>query len=203
MIIEDGVVAGNAYDKYASRNPIERWMVGNFMAAVRRLALSTGAKKALEVGCGEGEVARLLAGAGLHVRATDVSEKIIDVARAHPQKEGIDFAVASVETLKPAGHAAPLVVSIEVLEHLVDPEAALKTLASLARPWLLLSVPREPLWRALNLARGKYVKDLGNTPGHLNHWSTAAFRRLAARHVKIEAVCTPLPWTIVLGRVVQ
>ena len=30
---------------------------------------------------------------------------------------------------------------------------------------LLVSVPREPLWRGLNMARGAYLKDLGNTPG--------------------------------------
>ena len=36
---------------------------------------------------------------------------------------------------------------------------------------LLVSVPREPLWRALNMLRGAYWRALGNTPGHLNHWS--------------------------------
>ena len=43
-------------------------------------------------------------------------------------------------------------------------------------------MPREPLWRGLNMARGAYVKDLGNTPGHLNHWSRKAFVELLSRH---------------------
>ncbi len=44
---------------------------------------------------------------------------------------------------------------------------------------LLVSVPREPLWRALNMARGAYWRELGNTPGHLNHWSRRSFVRPA------------------------
>ena len=40
-------------------------------------------------------------------------------------------------------------------------------------------MPREPLWRGLNMARGAYLKDLGNTPGHVNHWSKRSFHRAA------------------------
>ncbi len=203
MIIEDGVVAGNAFDKYHSRNPIERWMVNAFMAAVRELALSTGAKEVLEVGCGEGEVARMIAAAGLRVRATDFSSQVIDVARAQTTTPNVSYDVVAVEDLRPERDASPLVMSIEVLEHVKDPETALSTLATLARPWVLVSVPREPLWRALNMARGKYVRAWGNTPGHLNHWSTAGFQRLVEKNFQVVAVRTPLPWTIVLARVVQ
>ncbi len=37
--------------------------------------------------------------------------------------------------------------------------------------FILLSVPKEPIWRICNMARGKYWKDLGNTPGHIQHWT--------------------------------
>jgi hypothetical protein len=57
------------------------------------------------------------------------------------------------------------------------------------------------LWRLLNLARGRYVARLGNTPGHLQHWSTGAFQRLLATELDVRAVRTPLPWTQVLGEV--
>jgi hypothetical protein len=30
-------------------------------------------------------------------------------------------------------------------------------------------VPREPIWRIGNMARGRYLGDLGNTPGHIQH----------------------------------
>ena len=61
-------------------------------------------------------------------------------------------------------------------------------------------MPREPIWRLLNLARGKYVAELGNTPGHVQHWSSAAFLRLVRRYFEVLAVRTPLPWTMALCR---
>ena len=56
-----------------------------------------------------------------------------------------------------------------------EPEATVAEMARVAQRWLLVSVPREPLWRGLNMARGAYLRELGNTPGHVNHWSKRAF----------------------------
>jgi hypothetical protein len=64
-----------------------------------------------------------------------------------------------------------------------------------------VSVPREPLWRVLNLARGAYWTQLGNTPGHLNHWSRSAFVRLLLRHGEVVEARSPFPWTMLLVRV--
>jgi hypothetical protein len=65
---------------------------------------------------------------------------------------------------------------------------------------LLVSVPREPLWRGLNMARGAYLRDLGNTPGHLNHWSRRGFVALLSRHGEVREVRSPFPWTMLLVR---
>ena len=62
-----------------------------------------------------------------------------------------------------------------------DPEHTVAEMARVALRHLLVSVPREPLWRGLNMARGAYLKDLGNTPGHLNHWSKRSFVALLSR----------------------
>jgi hypothetical protein len=71
-------------------------------------------------------------------------------------------------------------------------------MARIARRHLLVSVPREPLWRALNMARGAYIRDLGNTPGHVNHFTKRGFAALLARHGEIVGVCSPFPWTMIL-----
>ena len=75
-----------------------------------------------------------------------------------------------------------LATAIEVLEHVPEPEATLAEMARVARRRLLVSVPREPLWRGLNVARGAYLRELGNTPGHVNHWSKRAFAALLSRY---------------------
>ena len=91
--------------------------------------------------------------------------------------------------------------AIEVLEHVADPEALLTELARVARGHLLVSVPREPLWRALNIARGAHWASLGNTPGHVHGFSRRSLEHLAARRGQVVAVRTPLPWTAALVQV--
>ena len=73
-------------------------------------------------------------------------------------------------------------------------------MARVASGHVLVSVPREPLWRGLNVARGAYVRDLGNTPGHVNHFSKRGFVRALSEHGEIAAVRSPFPWTMVLVR---
>jgi hypothetical protein len=100
----------------------------------------------------------------------------------------------------PADDSAPLVLCCEVLEHLEFPERAVNVLADIADPYLIASVPREPLWRILNMLRGSYIKDFGNTPGHLNHWSRDGFLRILKKRFEILEIKSPLPWTMALCR---
>jgi 2-polyprenyl-3-methyl-5-hydroxy-6-metoxy-1,4-benzoquinol methylase len=194
--------AGNVYDKYGTRNPVERRLVGAFLGDVRELAARSGASDAHEVGCGEGELSLMLARDGMRIRGSDVSAEVIAEARgrAAAAELQVDYRAAPIEALSAPEDSAELVVCCEVLEHLEDPEAGLERLASLARPWLLVSVPREPIWRVLNLARLKYVGDLGNTPGHLGHWSRQGFLAFLSSRVEVVEARSPLPWTIALCR---
>jgi 2-polyprenyl-3-methyl-5-hydroxy-6-metoxy-1,4-benzoquinol methylase len=177
-------------------------MVGGFIDCVLELAARTAAREAHEVGCGEGELSLALARTGLAIRGSDISAAVIAEARERAVAAGLDvpYRAAPIEELESPADAAELIVCCEVLEHLPDPEAGLEKLVSLARPWLIVSVPREPLWRALNLARGKYIGDLGNTPGHLNHWSRRRFLDFVGERVEIVETRRPLPWSMVLGR---
>ena len=194
---------GNVYDKYASQNPVERRLVAGFMRSFDELVALSGASEAHEVGCGEGELSARMARAGLRVRGSDAFPETIAEARRRAEADGLEIAyeATAVQLLEPAAHSAELVVCCEVLEHLSDPEGALDVLASLADPWLIASVPREPLWRALNMARGAYLRDLGNTPGHLGHWSKRSFAALLRTRLEIVELRSPLPWSMALCRV--
>jgi len=92
-----------------------------------------------------------------------------------------------------------LVVCSEVLEHLEYPQRGLSEIARVAEKGVLLSTPWEPVWRLLNLARGKYVMNVGNTPGHIQHFSRQGLIKLAQTHLEVVNKRTPLPWTIILG----
>lgn len=192
---------GNVYDKYASTNPIERRLMGGFLSRFDGLVARTGAKDAHEVGSGEGELSRRMARSGLRVRGSDAFPAVVEEARRRTAEEGlaIEFETKAVQELG-GTDAAELIVCCEVLEHLEDPQAALDVLAELALPWLIVSVPREPLWRSLNLARFAYVSKLGNTPGHVNHWSRRGFARFLEPRLEVLELHSPLPWTMALCR---
>jgi SAM-dependent methyltransferase len=200
-----GERGGNVYDKYGTSNPIARRLVAGFMSALDELVEQSGACEAHEVGCGEGEIAIRLAQRGIRVRGTDAFPQVLEEARRRAALAAveIEFEATPIEGLDSARDAAELVVCCEVLEHLEDPHRGLEVLARLARPWLIASVPREPLWRALNLARLSYVGELGNTPGHLSHWSKRGFERFLRARFEVVEVRTPVPWTMALCRVAE
>jgi 2-polyprenyl-3-methyl-5-hydroxy-6-metoxy-1,4-benzoquinol methylase len=200
---EQGVVVGNVYDKYGSRNPIVRRLMRGFGDALGELVAQAAPRTIHEVGCGEGYWVLRWNRGGLDARGSDFSARAIELARLNAAQQGVGaerFAVRSVYDLEPGRDGADLLVCSEVLEHLERPEEALRRLQRVVSRHLIVSVPREPVWRLLNLARGKYVGSLGNTPGHLQHWSARAFTRLVARYFELVTVRMPLPWTMALCR---
>ena len=203
---EQGVVFGNTYDKYGSRNPIVRRMMRGFTTRLEGYVDRAAPTSIHEVGCGEGYWGLRWARRGVPYRGTDFSTGAIECARANAGGAGLDpnvFSVKNVYDLSGDADRADLVVCCEVIEHLTDPRAALARLESVANRHLILSVPREPLWRVLNVLRGAYLSDLGNTPGHVQHWSRRAFVRFvsdAASAFEVVGDCAPLPWTLLLCR---
>ncbi|WP_235937324.1 class I SAM-dependent methyltransferase [Rahnella contaminans] len=200
---ENGIVVGNNYDKYASKNPIVRRMMKGFENSLSGFVATVSPKTIHEVGCGEGYWVLKWNKEGIDARGCDFSQQVINIAQENSNYAQVQpslFKTRSIYDLNKSEDSADLIVCCEVLEHLEDPEAGLKAIKRVAENYVILSVPREPIWRALNLARGKYVTDLGNTPGHLQHWSKKSFIKLVEKHFIIVEVKNPLPWTMILCR---
>jgi len=203
-IAEEGVVIGNTYDKYGSKNPIVRRIMTGFSGSLCSLVAKANPNSIHEVGCGEGYWVRLWNSQGIATRGSDFSEKVIKLARENSKGVSIPedaFFVRSIYDLEPGRDSADLLVCCEVLEHVEDPEAGLAALQKAANNYVIVSVPREPIWRVLNMIRGKYWRQLGNTPGHLNHWSSCSFIRLVSQYFDIVEIRKPLPWTMLLCQV--
>lgn len=200
-LVEDGIVVGTGSDKFESKNPVVRWALRGFDQAVRDLLVGLDPSEVLEVGCGEGHVTRLLLQeTTASIRCLDISDQVLAVARANVPSDRASFEKRNILDLAPITDAVPLVVCCEVLEHLEDPNEGLRLLAAAARPHAILSVPNEPLFRLLNFARGAHVRDFGNSPGHLQHWSRTGFLRFVQQRFDVIEVRSPLPWTAVLAR---
>jgi ubiquinone/menaquinone biosynthesis C-methylase UbiE len=198
----EGIVTGNTYDKYGSTNPVVKRLMAGFESTLDELFRQAAPRTLLDVGCGEGvlihEWAQRLEG---RVVGIDLEDETIQAEWAKRQAPNLEYRVMKAENLPFADDEFDVATAIEVLEHVPDPEHTVEEMARVAQRHLIVSVPREPLWRGLNMARGAYIKDLGNTPGHLNHWSKRSFVKLLSNYGKVVEARSPFPWTMLLVRV--
>lgn len=136
-------------------------------------------------------------GADVRLTAFDISSKLIEEnTRKYPS---VKFFVHNIyepidKVMLPDKGKFDMIVCCEVLEHMADPEKAVKNLMQYGDRFLL-SVPHEPIWRIMNIARGKYLKAIGNTPGHIQHFSVTAFVTMLERcGLRVLELRKPLPW---------
>jgi 2-polyprenyl-3-methyl-5-hydroxy-6-metoxy-1,4-benzoquinol methylase len=198
----DGIVTGNTYDKYGSHNPLVRRLMDGFQRSIEELVDRAAPVSLLDVGCGEGVLVQRLARrlGSRRVVGVDLQEDSIQSGWSRHRAPNLEYRTMAGAELPFADGEFDLVSAIEVLEHVPHPERTLQEMSRCAERHLLVSVPREPLWRALNVARGAYWSQLGNTPGHLNHWSRGAFIALLRGHGEVAEVRSPFPWTMLLVR---
>ena len=199
----EGTVTGNTYDKYGSTNPVVRRLMAGFERNLEELWTKAAPTSILDVGCGEGvlthEWAERLNGG--RIVGIDLDDPLLHEQWKTRQAPNLDYQVMKAENLPFKDNEFDMATAIEVLEHVPDPTVTLAEMARCAERWILVSVPREPIWRGVNMARGAYWKHLGNTPGHVNHWSSGSFRKLLSRYGEVVDLRRPFPWTMCLVRV--
>jgi 2-polyprenyl-3-methyl-5-hydroxy-6-metoxy-1,4-benzoquinol methylase len=199
----EGTVTGNTYDKYGSKNPVVQRLMAGFERSLDELLTLAAPSSLLDVGCGEGVLTQKWAErlAPARVVGIDLEDPGIQAEWDKRRAANLSYRAMKAENLPFGDGEFGVATAIEVLEHVPDPAHTVAEMARVASGHLLVSVPREPLWRALNLARGAYVRDLGNTPGHVNHWSKRGFVELLSRHGEVVEARSPFPWTMLLVRV--
>lgn len=199
--MEKEIISGNYFDKYNTKNPVYRRIMKSFFNSILEFIATDNEEsiQILEAGCGEGHLASIIMNTSKNILYSgfDIDEKIIEEGKVNNTSG--DFRVGSIYNVQEyLTTKYNYVIVSEVLEHIEHPTKAIQQLLLLDSDYFIFSVPREPIWRLLNILRLKYTSKLGNTPGHIQHWSKKKFLNLIESHFQIIQVKSPLPWTMVL-----
>ena len=87
-----------------------------------------------------------------------------------------------------------LVFCLEVMEHVIEPEQLARRVGMIAQGGAVISVPWEPYFRLGNLFRGKHLRRLGSSPGHIQHFTRRSLTRILAREFARFDLEVQFPW---------
>jgi ubiquinone/menaquinone biosynthesis C-methylase UbiE len=184
------------HSKYNNRNPISNFLVNNFLNQILITVKSIRFETFLEVGCGDGMVLNKLNTFLQKKNAYAIDIDHFEVKDALKNAPYCIISQASAYDLPFKDKSIDLVLCCEVMEHLYNPERALNEINRVAKKAVIISVPNEPVWRILNMIRGAYIKELGNTPGHLNNWRPKQIVNLVNKYIHVDYIKNPIPWTL-------
>ena len=187
--------------KHLNPNPLQRTLLNRFHHKIAQLVQQTGQTRLLDVGCGEGFVIKRLHQnrPALTSIGCDFDDQALVWGRTHVRHAAC-LTQSDIHCLPFSDNSFPLVICLEVLEHLPDSTAGLCELARVSSEYVLLSVPHEPWFRGANFLRGKHLLALGNDPEHLHNYTGHSFHQMLACAVDIVWHGYAFPWQIALTR---
>ncbi len=189
--------------KYENANPVQVFLIKRFFSTVASMVIQSGADQICDVGCGEGYIRAYLQShfPELHIQGIDIDLNELEQGkRINPPIASNSLLQADIMHLPYPGRVFNLVLCLEVLEHLQYPQNGLEELTRISDKYLILSVPHEPFFRLMNFMRGRNLRQWGNDPGHIQHFSINTFRSLITKHrLRILDIKYPYPWLCILA----
>jgi 2-polyprenyl-3-methyl-5-hydroxy-6-metoxy-1,4-benzoquinol methylase len=190
--------AGQDAKKYSTTNPVVLRLLERWSTTLRGVlhARPLVGVRIVDVGVGEGLALERVVPLDQPVVGVEYRRDKVALATARlPNLAGV---VGDAGMLPIPDASVDLVTSIEVLEHLTHPAAAVDEFARICHPdgRVVVSVPWEPWFRLGNLGRGKNVARLGNDPEHVQQFTPARLRFLLSAAFDEVEVTRAFPWLI-------
>jgi 2-polyprenyl-3-methyl-5-hydroxy-6-metoxy-1,4-benzoquinol methylase len=190
------------YRKHTSENPIQRALINRFHDKVKGIVTDLRPQSLLDAGCGEGFVDEILLTAMPELRITGFDVLGDSVKLASMRNPRATFATGDIYNIEQPDSGFDVVIALEVMEHLHEPDKALAEMARVAKDYVVLSVPHEPFFCLANAARGKNldINPKGSDPDHRNFWSRTKFGEFVSRELDVVMLTGSFPWTICVAR---
>ncbi len=186
-------------EKYSSRNPLVRAVIDSFLKDLHKSIRATKARHIIDIGCGIGITINKLKkiDRSINIDGFDTLQNSLNLAKKkNPESRFYKGDIYNIQLKS----SYDLVMCNSVLEHLKEPSKAIKELKRISKDFVIISVPNEPLFSIVNLMRLKYIRTLGNYPGHIQRWNRYSLRRLLKRHFNKVNIKTSTFWLIALCR---
>jgi 2-polyprenyl-3-methyl-5-hydroxy-6-metoxy-1,4-benzoquinol methylase len=165
-------------------------------------------RRVLEIGCGRGELACRISSVENGPRqfvAADFSQSALRLGRSRADRTAIpqpSWLVASIQDVAVSGSVFDTVISCETVEHLADPQRALREIQRVLRPGgrLLLTTPNYlgplGLYRGYLRVRGRRYTEGGQPICRLTSLPRTLLWvwRAGLRVIEVDAVGHYLPW---------
>ena len=178
---------------YRSRNPLVSYLHRRRLGLIRELVESNGCRSVLEVGCGDGFVLEAIADLDVDLAGVEISE--VRVARANARAPRAKVVQGDARSLRFPPRSFDVTICTEVLEHVPQPEQAVRELERVTkrRGSIIVTVPNERNWR---LGRAALLRFPIRIPDHVNAFRVRDVNRLFARK-PTKIYCIP-PLTSIL-----
>jgi 2-polyprenyl-3-methyl-5-hydroxy-6-metoxy-1,4-benzoquinol methylase len=174
-------ISGYVYED-GELNPSHHYLLPSLLDLLASLNLAEDQKRVFELGCGNGSVAEVLTEHGYQVTGVDPSVQGVKQAqRRHPH---LSLQLGSAYDCLADTHGRfPIVISLEVVEHLYAPRVFAKTLYDLVEPSgaAIVSTPYHGYWKNLALAlTGRLDQHFTAMwdHGHIKFWSIPTLTQL-------------------------
>ncbi len=188
------------YQKHMSSDPSRKFFVKRFNQTLVKTLKDLSVDSILDAGCGEGFTLNKFfeEGIGKNLEGVDFSRDAIELGKKHfpflKLKEG------DIYDLPYKKDTFDAVICTEVLEHLENPKKAIAEVLRASKKYVIFSVPNEPFFMGGRLLRGLNIRQFGNHPEHINHWTFFSFPDFLKQNgVKVKMIKLPFPWILVVG----